>query len=131
MLLLVAVIDTLPALTPLTSPDVSTVAMLASLLVHTTGREIGRPRRSCSVTVACVVWPALIVSLASCTWIAARILFGSAERSSLLIPFGAVASEQDTLPSIAKAAATPPVMMRFMMRPMNRAISFTQVVRTS
>src|SRR5689334_586655 len=38
MLLWVAVIETVPALTPLTNPEVSTVAMLASLDVHITGR---------------------------------------------------------------------------------------------
>jgi len=38
MLLWVAVIATVTDLTPLTTPEVSTVAMLASLDVHITGR---------------------------------------------------------------------------------------------
>src|SRR5690349_1173706 len=51
-LLCVAVIETLPALIPRTRPDVSTVAIVASLELQVTGRNSGRPRRSCSVTVA-------------------------------------------------------------------------------
>jgi len=55
------------------------------------------------------------------------IRFGSAESSSASIPFGAVASEQENILSIAKAVSAPRLIERFKVTPMNRATGFSPV----
>jgi len=58
---LVALISEEPAATPVTRPAPETVATLVLLDDQLTERWIWLPRRSCSVAVACVVWPTEIV----------------------------------------------------------------------
>src|SRR5205085_9573657 len=68
-----------------------------------------------------------MVSGAMVTTIEAMTRLGSADSSSASIPLGAVESEQERIPSIAKAMVAPRIIKRFTVTPMNRATGFSQV----
>jgi hypothetical protein len=126
-----AMMLTLPAAMPLTSPESDTVAIVVSLELHCTGAVIGLSRRSFIVTLARVVSPAFIEVDARCTSIDATILLASMDKLSELKRSGPDESEHDKTVISKTAAAAELVIIRFTMTPMNRTTGFNLVGNAS